>query len=303
MTAKFTSQNTSKNTSKPPTRRSLKALPGQVLLSPALLSPALLSSALLSSALLSLAILSLLAAAYASPLCPASANEVQKAVQKPAREAPKPASEAQKPTTEAQKPAAEAQKPAVVAQQSAAPVMKPVLNPEKFFGQAKLGYMAAKACPEICEKLFCYCGCDLTDDHSTLLDCFVTDHGVDCHICQQEAFIALKMKREGKPLGEIQKAVDIAFEKQYPFDEISPALQKYIDNRQWKDTRPKSKSGDASARDKVSAEAARKGMSGDSTKASQASTGQSSGTTVKASQADKRPPCCGGKKKSEKTAK
>ena len=65
--------------------------------------------------------------------------------------------------------------------------LAPVLDPNKYFGKAKLGYAAAQLCPEICAKLFCYCGCDETDEHDTLLDCFTTDHGVDCHICQEEA--------------------------------------------------------------------------------------------------------------------
>ena len=88
----------------------------------------------------------------------------------------------------------------------------PVLDPNKFFGHAKSGYAAAQLCPEICAKLFCYCGCDMTDDHDSLLDCFTTDHGVDCHICQEEALIALKMKREGKSMKQIQ-AVEKAKEQ------------------------------------------------------------------------------------------
>lgn len=117
---------------------------------------------------------------------------------------------------------------------SAAPA--PVLDPEKFFGNAKAGYMAAKEAPDVCLKLFCYCGCDLTDEHNSLLDCFTSDHGVDCHICQEEALIGLKMKRQGKSIAEIQKAVDIMFYKQYPFDEVSPALKKYRAERLWKGT-------------------------------------------------------------------
>lgn len=118
--------------------------------------------------------------------------------------------------------------------QGAAPA--PVLDPEKFFGNAKAGYMAAKEAPDVCLKLFCYCGCDLTDEHNSLLDCFTSDHGVDCHICQEEALIGLKMKRQGKSMAEIQKAVDIMFYKQYPFDEVSPALKKYRAERLWKGT-------------------------------------------------------------------
>lgn len=110
-----------------------------------------------------------------------------------------------------------------------------VLDPNKFFGNARAGYMAAQEAPDVCAQLFCYCGCDLTDEHKTLLDCFTSDHGVDCHICQEEALVGLKMKRQGKSMTEIQKAVDIMFQKQYPFDEVSPALKKYRAERLWKE--------------------------------------------------------------------
>jgi len=113
--------------------------------------------------------------------------------------------------------------------------LKPVLDPGKYFGKAKAGYAAAKECPEVCAKLFCYCGCDLTDEHNSLLDCFTTDHGVDCYICQEEALVALKMKKQGKGLAEIQKTVDLAYRKEYPFDEKSPAYKKYLADKLWKD--------------------------------------------------------------------
>lgn len=109
----------------------------------------------------------------------------------------------------------------------------PVLPPSNFFGKAKTGYQAAKESPDVCGSLFCYCGCDLTDDHNTLLDCFTSDHGVDCHICQEEALVGLKMKKQGKSLGEIQKAIDIIYEKEYPFDDVSPYLKEYRKERLW----------------------------------------------------------------------
>ncbi len=103
----------------------------------------------------------------------------------------------------------------------------PVLAPEKFFGKVRAGYQAAKECPEVCAQLFCYCGCDMTDDHNSLLDCFSSDHGVDCHICIEEALMALKLKKQGKSIAEIRKAVDAAFTAEYPFDQPSAYLTTY----------------------------------------------------------------------------
>jgi len=119
-----------------------------------------------------------------------------------------------------------------------------VLPPGQFFGAAAMGYAAAKTIPEVCHKLFCYCGCDITDDHKNLLDCFVTVHGADCHICQEEALLALKMKRLNKPLAAIQKAVDQKYTVQYPFSEESPYLQTYKKKRLWTEgNKPGSASG------------------------------------------------------------
>jgi hypothetical protein len=113
---------------------------------------------------------------------------------------------------------------------------QPVLRPESFFGQAKLGYTAAQQAPEVCAKLFCYCGCDMTDAHTSLLDCFTSDHGVDCQVCQEEAIIALKMKNEHKSIADTQKVIDLKYIKEYEatFSKPSEALKTYRANRLWK---------------------------------------------------------------------
>lgn len=112
-----------------------------------------------------------------------------------------------------------------------------VLDPEQFKDPTQIlikkGYLAAKTVPDICAKLFCYCGCDITDKHSSLLDCFTSDHGVGCPICIEEALIALAMHKKGKEICEIQYAVDKRYAKQYPFDSPSENLKKYNSERLW----------------------------------------------------------------------
>jgi hypothetical protein len=105
--------------------------------------------------------------------------------------------------------------------------VKSVLPAGKFFGQAAVGYQAAQQCPEVIAKLFCYCGCDMTDAHTTLLDCFTSEHGADCPICTDEAVIAAQMKKLGRTIPQIQQAIDSKYAKEYPFQEESPALKKY----------------------------------------------------------------------------
>lgn len=106
--------------------------------------------------------------------------------------------------------------------------VKEVINPHKFSEPIAQGYRAALKAKDVCSKLFCYCGCDLTDEHKTLLDCFTSMHGVDCAICQEEAVIALHLKEQGKSLGQIQKVIDDRFSPQYPWEEVSPALKEYF---------------------------------------------------------------------------
>lgn len=108
-----------------------------------------------------------------------------------------------------------------------------VLDPNNYVGQVKAGYLAAKEASDVCAKLFCYCGCDMTDCHGSLLDCFTSDHGVDCHICQEEAILALKFHRKGKSISDIQKFIDKRYAKEYPFETESPTLQKYKKERLW----------------------------------------------------------------------
>ncbi|MFN8655567.1 MAG: CYCXC family (seleno)protein [Candidatus Obscuribacterales bacterium] len=130
-----------------------------------------------------------------------------------------------------------------------------VLNPDQFFGMAMIGYAAAKAAPDVMENLFCYCGCDLTDSHTSLLDCFTSIHGVDCHICQDEAQVALKLHKQGLPMLKIQQQIDEEFSKQYPFEEDTPTYKNYKAHRLWvkgaaADTKPDAAaSGNASGPD------------------------------------------------------
>lgn len=110
----------------------------------------------------------------------------------------------------------------------------PVLEPSQFVGEAAMGYASAKACPEVMSKVFCYCGCDISDGHGSLVDCYTGLHGTDCHICQEEAVLALRMHRNGSNIAEIQKRIDQEYGTKYPFAEESPALKKYKATRLWK---------------------------------------------------------------------
>ncbi len=109
-----------------------------------------------------------------------------------------------------------------------------VLSPERWTGHVRMSYMVAKEIPEILKQLFCYCGCDHMDEHTTLLDCYTSDHSVDCVYCQGEAMMACKMNRKGASIAEIQKAVDLNWAPKYPFyEQPSDTLKKYWKTRLW----------------------------------------------------------------------
>jgi len=70
----------------------------------------------------------------------------------------------------------------------------------------------------------CYCHCDRSSGHGSLLDCFAGQHGARCDICQKEAFYSYEQSRRGKTATQIRdgimkgdyQKVDLAkYEKDY----------------------------------------------------------------------------------------
>lgn len=73
------------------------------------------------------------------------------------------------------KKATPAQKsPPAVAQSPALPTPLPATQ---FQGRVREAYQAAADIPQIIAGIACYCGCDKSQGHRNLLDCFVDTHG------------------------------------------------------------------------------------------------------------------------------
>ena len=51
------------------------------------------------------------------------------------------------------------------------------LPPAFFLGRTAEAYGVAAEIPEVLAGLACYCGCDRSNNHRHLLDCFTDDHG------------------------------------------------------------------------------------------------------------------------------
>lgn len=53
----------------------------------------------------------------------------------------------------------------------------------------------------------CYCHCDKSQGHGSLLDCFVSRHGSGCDICMSEAFYAYEQTHKGKTPAQIREGI------------------------------------------------------------------------------------------------
>jgi hypothetical protein len=53
----------------------------------------------------------------------------------------------------------------------------------------------------------CYCHCDQSQGHGSLLDCFVSRHASGCDICMREAFYSYEQAGKGKTGAQIRDAI------------------------------------------------------------------------------------------------
>ncbi|HEV2171203.1 MAG TPA: CYCXC family (seleno)protein [Candidatus Binatus sp.] len=78
------------------------------------------------------------------------------------------------------------------------------LDPQHFEGTARQAYEVAERDPALLAQLHCYCGCDKSLGHKSLLDCFRDEHGSKCAICCGEAIDAEAMATRGMPVEQIR---------------------------------------------------------------------------------------------------
>jgi hypothetical protein len=72
------------------------------------------------------------------------------------------------------KAAAQKKSPPLATTEAALPTPLPAAQ---FQGRVREAYQAAADMPQILAGLACYCGCDKSQGHRHLLDCFVDTHG------------------------------------------------------------------------------------------------------------------------------
>jgi hypothetical protein len=97
--------------------------------------------------------------------------------------------------------------PQTVAASDAAQHLRMTLDPNQFVGEVKRAYQIAEHDPALLAQMHCYCGCDRTDGHKNLLDCYRDTHGAHCAICTGEAIEAEKLASQGMPIEKIRDAL------------------------------------------------------------------------------------------------
>ncbi len=101
--------------------------------------------------------------------------------------------------------------PPVSQEADAAQHLRMTLDPNQFVGEVKQAYLIAETDPALLAQLHCWCGCDRTDGHKNLLDCYRDTHGAHCSICTGEAIEAEKLASEGMPVEKIRDALKDRF--------------------------------------------------------------------------------------------
>jgi Protein of unknown function with PCYCGC motif len=87
--------------------------------------------------------------------------------------------------------------------------LPPTLNADQFRDQrpAYVAYTLAAQIKDVLYQAPCYCACNRTQGHRSLLDCFTGNHGASCPICQKEAIFCFLQHRQKKELKQIREGL------------------------------------------------------------------------------------------------
>ena len=107
---------------------------------------------------------------------------------------------AQQPDDEDTVPAYHAQPP----QGELPATMDPELFADPFVQNA---YAVAAKIKKTLYQQPCYCHCDRSKGHTSLLDCFASKHGSGCGTCIYEDFYSYEQSRKGKTAAQIREGI------------------------------------------------------------------------------------------------
>jgi hypothetical protein len=73
---------------------------------------------------------------------------------------------------------------------------------------AQNAYNIAARIKKILYQEPCYCHCDRSQGHGSLLDCYAGKHAAVCGICEREDFYAYEQSRKGKNGAQIREGIE-----------------------------------------------------------------------------------------------
>ncbi len=85
--------------------------------------------------------------------------------------------------------------------------LEATLPPQKFDGQIRAVYQAAREIPQIIAQLPCYCYRDRGMGHKSLHSCFEDDHAAHCAVCTNEALMAYRLQKQGLAPKQIRERI------------------------------------------------------------------------------------------------
>jgi uncharacterized protein with PCYCGC motif len=85
-------------------------------------------------------------------------------------------------------------------------------------------YTVAARVKKILYQQPCYCHCDRSQGHGSLLDCFASTHAAGCDICIREGFYAYEQSRKGKTPAQIRNGIEHSEWRQVDVSKYQTAL-------------------------------------------------------------------------------
>jgi hypothetical protein len=82
------------------------------------------------------------------------------------------------------------------------------MNPDQFSNPVvQNAYRVAALSKKVLYQQPCYCHCDRSQGHGSLLDCFVSKHGAGCNVCISESFYSYEQSKKGKTAAQIREGI------------------------------------------------------------------------------------------------
>lgn len=69
-------------------------------------------------------------------------------------------------------------------------------------------YTLAARIKKILYQQPCYCHCDRSQGHTSLLDCFASKHGAGCGVCMREAIYSYEQSHKGRSAAQIRAGIE-----------------------------------------------------------------------------------------------